>query len=1143
MRLSRLDLIRYGGFADHVVALGTGTPDLHLIVGPNEAGKSTMLEAISDLLFGIHGQTRQAWRYDYAELRIGGVLEHGGRTLEVVRRKGNRNTLLAPDGKPLDDDLLAPILAGIDRDAFRRMYGLDHDGLRSGGLAILEGRDDAAQLVLEAGTGLTGIGAERERLDGAAAELFKPGGSRPIINQLLRERHNALHAVREHQIGETGWTALQERERDARERRDRFDAEWITLASRLNALDRIGRTRSAVTRLETARAAVAELGDAPSLPPDAPQSFEAARAERMKATELADELEREGDRERTTLEEIGDDPAILRLAAEIDALEERRPVVQKSQRTVAGRATTIQEISARITELRVAAGLREDAAPPAEAWKRRARRHVAALAALAERRRAIASRRRTRDQDAEAFVRMTDAAPDTSPLDPLRAALGELPDDILDRIAEAEAAVERTAERLRERIEALAPWSGDVSTLATALPPPEALIARHRAEIDEAAQARAEIRADITTLDDRRERAQARLRAIASAGDVVTGAAVSTARSARDDTLEEIANRVRRARAPDDGEVVERLRGAVRRADHLVDVRLADAARLAEHDSVQAELAEVAKLLEKAGARLRESDRALTQAENAWKGLLSALGFSHPLPPADMPRWAADRVRALTEANQLREQTAALTRLRERWDRGRARLEAMIGGAGRQEAAETILAQARRQLSALEAAETGRRELAAERIRLAREEREIAAESAEVDAVARELDATETQLAEEAGIASPRQHAVADLLDSAEELSTADMKRARLISEQASDAAEIKAFERDLSMILERLGRRLDSDVTTQSRALARELADARALATRRHRHRQALEQTESRLEAARRRLDRASATILDLCERAGAVDEGDLEEAIARSAEHARLRAESDSALDEIAQEGEGLSLDQLKIEARENPPDAAAAERAQLQARQAQIAATREDIGRTLADVERTMAEAGQAGRAAEEQQRAIDASSALAHQAERYVEAATAAAVLRWLVDRHRSSSQAPLIAAAGTMLARVTVNSVTGLTLDYDANDRPQIVATRPDGSKIGAESLSEGTRDQLYLALRLASLAGRGLDRSLPLICDDLLITADDGRASQILTILADASSWTQVLVFTHHEHLIPIIDAAVGPENYMLHRL
>lgn len=53
MRFHRLDLIKYGKFSDHSVEFPVAKQDFHLIVGPNEAGKSTLRSAIIDLLFGI----------------------------------------------------------------------------------------------------------------------------------------------------------------------------------------------------------------------------------------------------------------------------------------------------------------------------------------------------------------------------------------------------------------------------------------------------------------------------------------------------------------------------------------------------------------------------------------------------------------------------------------------------------------------------------------------------------------------------------------------------------------------------------------------------------------------------------------------------------------------------------------------------------------------------------------------------------------------------------------------------------------------------------------------------------------------------------------------------------------------------------
>jgi uncharacterized protein YhaN len=71
-----------------------------------------------------------------------------------------------------------------------------------------------------------------------------------------------------------------------------------------------------------------------------------------------------------------------------------------------------------------------------------------------------------------------------------------------------------------------------------------------------------------------------------------------------------------------------------------------------------------------------------------------------------------------------------------------------------------------------------------------------------------------------------------------------------------------------------------------------------------------------------------------------------------------------------------------------------------------------------------------------------------------------------------------------------------------------------------------KQLSNGTRDQLYLALRLASLEeaiGRG--DSMPFIADDILIEFDDERSRVALEVLAELAGKTQILLFSHHAHV------------------
>jgi uncharacterized protein YhaN len=80
-------------------------------------------------------------------------------------------------------------------------------------------------------------------------------------------------------------------------------------------------------------------------------------------------------------------------------------------------------------------------------------------------------------------------------------------------------------------------------------------------------------------------------------------------------------------------------------------------------------------------------------------------------------------------------------------------------------------------------------------------------------------------------------------------------------------------------------------------------------------------------------------------------------------------------------------------------------------------------------------------------------------------------------------------------------------------------------------------MSEGTRDQLYLALRLAALEEHGEKASaLPFVADDLFINFDDGRARAGLRVLAQIAKRTQVIFLSHHDHLVDIVRDVFGSQ-------
>jgi len=109
---------------------------------------------------------------------------------------------------------------------------------------------------------------------------------------------------------------------------------------------------------------------------------------------------------------------------------------------------------------------------------------------------------------------------------------------------------------------------------------------------------------------------------------------------------------------------------------------------------------------------------------------------------------------------------------------------------------------------------------------------------------------------------------------------------------------------------------------------------------------------------------------------------------------------------------------------------------------------------------------------------------------------------------------------------------------------ESEDRPVLCAQRAGGTRIGIEEMSEGTADQLYLALRLAALElRRSSHPRMPLILDDALITSDDERAANILRALVRFAEHGQVMIFTHHRHLIDVAHKALGDQAFVTHTL
>lgn len=143
------------------------------------------------------------------------------------------------------------------------------------------------------------------------------------------------------------------------------------------------------------------------------------------------------------------------------------------------------------------------------------------------------------------------------------------------------------------------------------------------------------------------------------------------------------------------------------------------------------------------------------------------------------------------------------------------------------------------------------------------------------------------------------------------------------------------------------------------------------------------------------------------------------------------------------------------------------------------------------------------------------------------EQYVRVKLAARILRDEIESYRQQHQGPLLDRASEYFTVLTQGSFSGLRADFDESDEPVLVGVRPDDERVYVEGMSSGTRDQLYLALRFASLE-KYMDSAepMPFIVDDILVHFDDERSKATLGLLAELAKKTQVIMFTHHQRLV-----------------
>ncbi|NKN32494.1 YhaN family protein [Marichromatium bheemlicum] len=1163
MRLLRLELRAFGPFTDRVLDLSAGEAGLHLVYGHNEAGKSSALRALHGLFYGIPERTRDDFCHPARALRIGAVLvSAAGERLYCVRRKGRKHTLLDAHGEPLEEASLQRLLGGVDAGGFARLFGIDHETLVSGGRTLLEERGREAEALFGSGLGRVAVHRVLSELDEAAAALFRPRGRKPLINAALSARADLQRRQREVELSVHDWQQACAERDAAHQALVTLDRERDQVLRERARLERIRRTRADLELRRGVLARLAELGERLHLPEDFAARRHQAETQRIRAIESRELVSARLATLEQALAGIVVDDRVLAAGAELAALRERLGSHRKAAADRSMLVARRDALQARVVE-RVARVDAEAAATPTEAlhdWLD-VRRRVNALGERretlwGERQRARLARDRAEQTLVECERQLAACDPPRSStslelaLDQARGA-GGLDAELAELAAEARA-LEQHCATARARLNG---WELEVEALLKVpLPEPETLehwVARAEA-LDQEQQ----------RLHERRQRCEqeantiaAELRTLEGDGEVPSEAALLAMRETREEHWAALKAYQGSMQQETGRALASRFEQALRDADTLADRLRRESDRVQRYQSLQRR--DEACAHERAACRdvADELEAAAEDFETAWQALWRECALARPLPPRQMRAW-------LNQALRLREQV-------ERWVAVRNQRQAL------EQRRHECLGLLRKVLSALGETPPAEHEginlwigestrvldrlhhqahihaaciSALSEARQAREHARSGAEQAEREwsVWARDWGEAMTRigLAIHCLPAEAQEHLaeLAEALQDAREAAGFQTRIDDIDTDAQHFVAELRARVAHLAPDL------VDAPVELALETLDTRLEHMRAQQERHDELQRQHDEAQRQLEMATGALRGAEAQLADLCNQAGCREADEL----AGVEERARLQRELEQQLEAIEvrllEAGDGLALERLENEAgaEDIAGEALLETLAQIERRldetldpeRERRLAVRVEAEHRLAAMDGTDTAASVA-----EEIAGIDAQ--LHDQCARYLRYRLAARVLRETIERFRRSHRDPILARTAEAFTRLTCGAFSGVESDFGDDDQAVLVGIRDNGERVRVEAMSTGTRDQLYLALRLAGLEHHlGQAEPLPFIVDDILVQFDDTRARATLETLALFSDQTQVILFTHHQHLLELAQS-VDPDGrrVFIHRL
>ena len=1163
MRIERLHLLAYGMFRDKTLDFGK-EPGFHLIYGPNEAGKSTTLRALSSVLFGYPHKVEDGYLYGSHDIRLGvNLVSKDGRSLAFIRNRQRKNPLILSDGGVLEEGILAAFLGGLSRETFEKVFSLNHERLRKHAQALISEGGGLGLGLAEAGSGISNLRKKLDNLSKERKEFFLPSGSKPLINHKISKLSEIRREIKGKTISPFEYKkylkriqSLEEALGEVRKTRDGIDRE-------VRRNDRILRTLPNRSKHAVLSEKLLALADVEILPPEASNDRIKAESALDSANKALARVNLNIDDIQRQIVKITVDLRILDHEDEVGPLEKRSGAIAKSLEDLPRRERDLGNLFSRASALLQELGLPDNPDNLKEILPSLVRqKHISSLidkrmnleGKIEIARENEKSAGREFDQAVEE-LRNTSEISEYSDFEILLSEADRL-GDISSEIEKGKTNVLQSQNVLTEKIRSLRIPSEEISHLREMVLPSDKAIVRKHEEFLEIQKEMKEVQSTLRRLEKEEGTIQKKIQQISRTGEVATSEDLEDARKRRDEGWDLIRGRYIEGR--DDLE--ERCRTFAQNtspADRFEELkkeadRLSDLLRTHASESVELEL--LKKQLELTETQHEQETQALTLCENRqiqfseswsvlWPNGLVIVGpdkWPDRLPEA-MQEWIKKREEILLESERIEKQkdetNLLIKKEKEAFERLSGTLSSLDPGFSQsppvnldslRQKSRLILEKFRKLHALREKAEGNVRSLT---VRKKQAKDRLKEHSDELEEWKNHI----LQALKEAGL--PPSDDLISIKSFIETLTELNNLRGQ-IQDKHDQIEKMRMDHEGFSQDITRLSKFLDKvpDSTLETSSL---LGQALQNARENRIKRSALEKnlaTEKENKVQLEQTIRESESLLaTLCRQAKCSNVSDLPTLETRSMEKQEVIRTLDELEGHILSDGSGLSIEELFAECQESSDDGIRALLEDLRIKKEANDKRLEQAVSELSTEKNALESLLGGGQAVDLVQEAEFLKAELEGKIEDYVALTLQEAVLRRSIEVYQDRNQGPILLKSGELFSALTEGIYKGVKGDSDEKGNPILLAEHAERGSLEISSLSDGTLDALYLALRLAAIDNHNaLFEPVPFVADDLLINFDNQRAKATMKVLSDLAGTSQVLFFTHHAHMKDLARESVN---------